>query len=345
MARNLGLDLVVIGGAALALAACSGGGTGMEPEGAQNPAGAQVPATTPSPAGKAELSISLMDAPVDDVEEVHVEITRLTLKPQGNGPAFDLPMEESPVTVDLLELTEDDAAILVDGASIEPGAYNWLSMDVNASIDGVTDSYVVTDTGAWEEIVVPSGRVRLVSGFEVEAGEAVLLIFDWDLRKGLVHPPGRGGYILKPAFRVISAESLGRVSGTIDLDVVTLAANDCNADSDTDDFDVGNSVYVFEGLDVVPDDLDEEDDVTPFATVDAVLNEDSTGYEYSTILPFGDYTVAFTCQAANDEAESNETGNEDPADDTVGFIEPAVNVTLSDEPGESSAVVDFEVEI
>ena len=164
---------------------------------------------------------------------------------------------------------------------------------------------------------------------------------DWDLRKGLVHPPGLGGYILKPAFRVIGTEAFGRISGTIDVATVMLEANDCNDDSDTDDLDVGNSVYIFEGLDIVPDDVDEEDDVAPFATVDAVLNDDSTGYDYSTLLPFGDYTVAFTCQSANDGAETNETGNEVPADDTVGFVEPAVNVTLGDGPGEASAVVDF----
>jgi hypothetical protein len=336
MEISRGIATVVLGGAALALAACSGGSPDLASEAASNPTG--------TPAGKAELSVALMDAPVDDVEEVHVEITRLTLKPEGDGPAFDLAMETSPITVDLLELTEENAAILVDSASIESGDYEWLSMDVNATIDGVTDSYVVTDTGAWEEIFVPSGRVRLVSGFEVEAGEALMLIFDWDLRKGLVHPPGLGGYILKPAFRVISADSLGRISGTIDLGVVTLADNDCNADSDTDDFDVGNSVYIFEGLDVVPDDVDEEGDVTPLATVDAVLNDDATRYEYSTIVPFGDYTVALTCQSANDLAESNETGNEDPADDTVGFVGPAVNVTLSSEPGESSAIVDFDID-
>ncbi len=320
------LVLLVPGVLSLTFAACSGG-----------------PSTesAAAPAGKAELSVSLIDAPVDDVLEVHVQITKLTLKPEGDGPAFDLPMETTPITVDLLELTEDNAAILVDGASIEPGKYNWLSMDVNATIDGVTDSYVVTDTGAWEEIVVPSGRVRLVSGFEVGASEALMLIFDWDLRKGLVHPPGRGGYILKPAFRVIGTEEFGRITGTIDIATVTLADNDCNADSDTDDYDVGNTVYVFEGLDIVPDDIDEEADVTPLATVDAVLNEDETGYEYSTIVPFGEYTVAFTCQSANDGAESNEAGNEDPADDTVEFFEPAMNVTLSGDPGQSSAVVDF----
>lgn len=327
MEQSRGFASVIFSAVTLALAGCSGGSSG-------------TPAAQNSP-GKAELSVSLMDAPVDDVIEVNVEITKLTLKPEGDGPAFDLPMVTSPITVNLLELTEDNAALLVDGAAIEPGKYEWLRMDVNARIDGDTDSYVVTDTGAWEEIFVPSGRVRLVSGFEASANEALMLIFDWDLRKGLVHPPGLGGYILKPAFRVIGTEAFGRISGTIDVATVTLAANDCNDDSDTDDFDVGNSVYIFAGLDVVPDDVDEEADVTPLATVDAVLNDDSTGYDYSTLLPFGDYTVAFTCQAANDGAETNETGNAVPADDTVGFLEPAVNVTLGDGPGEASAIVDF----
>lgn len=318
---------VILGVASLALAACSGGSPGT--------------ASTERPAGMAELSVSLMDAPVDDVTEVHVEITKLTLKPEGDGPAFDLPMVESPITVDLLELTEDDAALLVDGALIAPGDYAWLSMDVNARIDGVTDSYVVTDNDAWEEIFVPSGRVRLVSGFEATGNEALMLIFDWDLRKGLVHPPGLGGYILKPAFRVIGTEAFGRLSGTIDMATVLLAANDCNADNDVADYDVGNTVYIYEGLDVVPDDVDEEGDVAPLATVDALLNDDSTGYEYSTLLPFGDYTVAFSCQAANDGAETNETGNEDPADDSVEFLEPAMNVTLSGDPGQAAAIVDF----
>jgi len=81
--------------------------------------------------------------------------------------------------------------------------------------------------------------------------------------------------------------------------------------------------------------------VTPLATVNAVLNDEATAYDYGTLLPFGDYTVAFTCQAANDGAETNETGNADPEDDTLAFLPAAVNVTLSATPGETSAIVDF----
>jgi hypothetical protein len=181
--------------------------------------------------------------------------------------------------------------------------------------------------------------VRLVSGFEATANAAMKLIFDWDLRQGLVPPPGQPGYFLKPAFRVIGTESFGKISGAIDVPTVMLAANDCNADTDPDDIDVGNTVYIYQGLNVVPDDIDTLNDVTPYATVDAVLNAASTDYEYSVLLPFGDYTVAFTCQSANDGAETNETGNAVPADDTVHFFVPPSNVPLSNLL--PTAVVDF----
>lgn len=72
-----------------------------------------------------------------------------------------------------------------------------------------------------------------------------------------------------------------------------------------------------------------------------MLNEASTYYEHSTLLPYGDYTIAFTCQAANDLAESDELGNADPDLDTVAFFEPAVNVTIGPDPDAVDVQVDF----
>jgi hypothetical protein len=289
--------------------------------------------------GMSNLSVSLIDAPVDDVKEVHVQIAAMWVKP-SEGPAVELPLENAPVTVDLLSLTADNAAILVDNAAIEAGSYEWLSMDINGEIDTVFDSFVVTDTEEMVEveIFVPSGRLRLVSGFEATANQALQLVFDWDMRKGLVQPPGLGGYLLKPAFRIIDMAAFGSLHGSIPVATVMMEDNDCNADNEIDDFDVGNAVYIFEGLDAEIDDIDGADP-EPIATVDAQLNEESTDYEYSTLLPYGDYTVAFTCQAANDLAESDELGNEDPELDTVAFFEPAVNVTI----GPDTDSVDIEV--
>ena len=317
--------------AALALSGCSGGGG----------SGATFNADD-----RASLTISLMDSPIDDVTAVYVEITDMWIKAEGDGPAERLDLTESPITVNLLGLTEDNAAILVDGELVDPGTYEWLAMDVNAAIDNIFDSYVETDTGQTYEIRVPSSRVRLVDGFDVEANAALQLVFDWDLRKGLVYPPGLGGrdttaFILKPAFRVIGMEVFGRLSGSILVSTVTLEENACNDDVDDGNFDTGNAVYIFEGHDVVPDDFDEEMDVEPLASVDAEISNDGLRYEYTTLLPYGDYTVAFTCQAAADFADTNETGNADPDDDTVAFFEPPVNITLSSAMDETNVVVDF----
>lgn len=304
-------------------------------------AGCSGGSSTGSPGSEsATLSISLMDAPVDDVREVNVEITAIWIKSADEDmPPFELPLENAPVTVDLLELTDENAAVLVDGALIDAGAYEWLAMDVNAEIDNDYDSFVVTTVEEWKEIFVPSGRVRLVDGFEVEANEAVQLLFDWDLRKGLVYPPGLGGgFILKPAFRIIDVTEFGTLSGEILVNTVTNGANDCNSDNLVENYDIGNVVYVFEGSDVVPDDID-ENAPEPLATADATLSgADPTVYEFRTLLPFGDYTVAFTCQGGSDFADTSETGDEDPLLDTVTFI-GSQNITLSSETLE--ATVDF----
>jgi hypothetical protein len=138
---------------------------------------------------QARISVSLMDAAVDNVSEVNVQIAAMWIKPTGDGPAVQVPLTQTPITVDLLAHSGDNAAIVVNEAVIEPGSYDWLAMDVNAVFDNVFDSYVKTDTGGMEEIRVPSGRVRLVSGFDVAANQGLEFIFDWDFARVSSTPP------------------------------------------------------------------------------------------------------------------------------------------------------------
>ncbi len=259
--------------------------------------------------GRSTLSVSLMDAPVDGVTAVHVRITSMWIKPTG-GPAVELPLAKDPLDVNLLALTDTNAAILLDNASIEAGSYEWLAMDI-AAVPGERDSYVLTETGAEEEIEtdlrVPSGRMRLVSGFDVPPNQAVRLLFDWDMRQGLVYPPGQGQYLLKPAFRMLDVTAYGVLQGTIAATTVDDTANNCAADDDPE-LDTGNIVYVFAGS-PTPDDVDGMDD--PIATVEATYTPN--GYVYRTLIDPGVYTVVFTCQG----------GNDDPlADDEVTFLNP-----------------------
>ncbi len=295
---------------ALALAACSGG-------------------SGSSSNGNASLSVSLMDAPVDGVTEVHVKIDKIWLKPT-DGPATELALANGPITLDLLGLSDQNAALLIDSATVPPGTYDWLRMDVSADFDGVYDSYVVTDVGGQEEIRVPSGSVRLVDGFEIGANQAVKLLFDWDMRRGLVDPPGQPGYLLKPAFRVLDVDALGVLQGTVSMDTIMSSGDPNHCLADDTDPTVGNVVYVFAG-DVAPDDVDGIDP-DPIAT--AAVEQNSSGdFVYRTVIAPGDYTVAFTCQAVNDDPEVDESTTASP----IEFLPPVTQTVTADTP----TVVDF----
>jgi len=116
--RNLSVSCL-----AAAIAACSGGSSAPTSS-----------ASSSNPPGPATLSVSLMDAPVDDVASINLMITGLSIKP-SDGPAVDLPLADMPFEADLLTLTDSDPAVLVQNAVIEPGTYEWIRMYVDAEID------------------------------------------------------------------------------------------------------------------------------------------------------------------------------------------------------------------
>ncbi len=259
------------------------------------------------------LSIGLGDAPVDDVLELWVEFTGVSVKPR-NGPAIDVPYA-TPLQVDLLTLDVDNSATLLDSEEFPAGAYNWIELWVNASFDSnPLDSYAVTDVGGQEEVEVtevqvpgPANRrrLRLVSGFTITADQVTNLYLDWDVRRALVDPIGQSGFFLRPAIRVVDMTAYGTLNGTVAMTLVMPPA-DCSNDLGED---TGNVVYIYEQFDFMatdPDDIDGEVGPVPVAT--ARVSQDMAGdYVYETILSPGDYTVGFTCQAADDFPDSDDS--------------------------------------
>ena len=195
-----------------------------------------------SDSNNGNISVSMMDRSVDGVVELNITVTEFWIKPQGSGPAFQLDMVATPVTVNLLELTADNPAIFVERANIPAGTYNWLEMKVDDSNSSA--AYAMTDDGAMlpVDIDVPSDRVRLINNFVVEPNDSVRFLFDWDVRKGLTEAVGRSLYILKPVIRVLDVEEFGSIVGAISSATVIADENGCNADSATADYDIGNAL-------------------------------------------------------------------------------------------------------
>ena len=90
---------------------------------------------------KGKLDISITDAPTDSATEVWVVFSGIAVKPKsGEAIQFDF---ETPVSIDLLSLTGENTANLLNDQQLDAGEYNWIRLDVNADSDGILDSYVM----------------------------------------------------------------------------------------------------------------------------------------------------------------------------------------------------------
>lgn len=280
-----------------ALAAC-GGGSGPEPD---------LTGT---------LSIAISDAAVEDVSEVWVEFTGITLKPQdGDEIQFTF---DAVKRINLFELQNGNTAELLPNTRVPTGPYNWIRLGVNAEFDNVMDSFARRNDGSQVELRVPSGSqsgLKLVSGFTITQNQSTNIVLDWDLRKALSDPQGQPGMHLRPALRVTDMAAFGTLAGSVDSALL----EDASCTNDLVE-GTGNAVYVYAGEVNEPDDINGMDS-DPLATATVSLGPDEVyGYEVN-YLAVGDYTVALTCQASDDDPE---------VDDDIAFAASATGVTIAD---------------
>lgn len=238
------------------------------------------------------LSLGITDAPVDSLQEVNINYTGITLKP-ANGDRIEIDFDE-PKQLDMLTLQGDNAASLLSEQEVAAGEYNWIRLDVDSS--DVSKMNVVEDGGGQVALTVPSGELKLVSGFTVPAGGSADFTIDFDMRKAIIDPQGQQGYKLRPALRLIDNTEVGKVSGSV---TGTLVSDACASPQDFD-----GSVYVYEGADATA--VDYNPDASPLTSADVKYDSEQDSYSYTAaFLAAGDYTVAYTCTADDPEAEES----------------------------------------
>ena len=298
--------LILALGTSVVVAACGGGSGGA--------AGATVNA-----AQTGTLSVAVTDAPIDGVTGVTVEFAGVAVKPADGEPmTFEF---DAPLAVDLAALTGETSALLLDGETLPAGRYEWLRLDVNADCDAFIDSFVDTASGARIELAVPGASgPQLSGGFTVSADRETSFVIDWDLRSALGAPNGGACYKLRPSLRVVDQSAYGVIQGAVATSEVESSM--CSSDVNTL---AGNAVYVFEGSNVVPDDIDGIAP-DPITTANILRDIDSGTYRYTAaFLPPGDYTVAFTCQGRADRVPDDDAA---APDDDLAFS-PAVNAQVT----------------
>lgn len=208
--------------------------------------------------------------------------------------------------VDLLDLRDGDPLRVFTDEQLPAGSYTGVRMLFDADED---DNAV--EVGAAEfPLQLADGNFAEVD-FRVEdeesSRESITLVLD--LRQSLAFDEADDDYTLTPRLRAIRTGDAARIEGDV---TVTCPTGTSLA--------TGGAVYLFEGRDADPDDIDGAG-VEPFATT-AVVDDGFGAFGYALrFLPSGNYTIALTCR-----------GDEDVVDESGGLdFRNVGNVQLDDD--------------
>ncbi len=283
------------------LTACLGGGGG---------------GSSSDGSGTGQVSFAITDSPVSDAQNVVVSFDCLELQPANSGRKMFTfnPIEQ----IDLLQLQGNEFSQLISNELVPSGQYSWARLCVLAERGNDQDSYIILNNGARFSLYVPSGDqsgLKINTPFYVQQDGSTSYTVDFDVQKSVHDPQGFPNYILRPTLRLVKNDQVGSITGTIMQDT-------CNGIGMIQDA----AVYVYSGLNVVPDDTDAN---APNPITTAMVKFDTTENEYTYTAGFlnqGDYTVTLTCEFSNDNPDN---------DDNIVFVQPTNATVLA---GQSTTV-------
>ena len=187
--------------------------------------------------GKANLAMSLMDAPIDDAESVKITIKKIDFKmgPCGTSSEtcdatgdqcefvtfFDASADEvEEETLDLLEFQNGNDFVFIT-QSLEVGEYCQFRMYLN--VDAGKNTITLTGEADPIDLEINAGirnnGLKLVSGFELVDGQETSLVIDFDVRKSIVAKGNSSNrrYMLKPTIRIVQTSLSGNITLTSDV--------------------------------------------------------------------------------------------------------------------------------
>lgn len=240
------------------------------------------------------LSVDLTDAPVDDASVIQVQFDGIEiLRGDGTTHNFDFPAAKQ---IDLLDLQNGDVTALLGDVDLNEGEYTGVRLKVSAPAVGDMPSFVTIVEGAHvgtHRLVLPEANVSkltVAGAFSVTAREKTSLTIDFDMRRSVLRLTDTAAdYTLVPVLRLINNADSGEIAGTV---AAARIAEGCVP-----------AVYVYAGSGVTPDDVGSG--VAPITSAKV-----ASGAYRVAFLPVGSYTVAFTCDARQDNPSVDQAAAE-----------------------------------
>jgi hypothetical protein len=288
---------------AAALAACSGSGSDTDINNPNQP---------PADSNVGYLNLGISDAPIKDATKVCIRFDGVELKHADSDEMETIDFDE-PKVINLLAYQGDEAHLILAGAELPAGSYQWIRLKVKAERGlGVTDgnpmnldcdagaegSYLVRNTSEVRNLYIPSGSQRglqLIKDITIPANRTGDYTAEWDLGKSFNSPPGLLlDVMMKPVVKLVANNEVGTLTGQVADGLIEL-------DSCAEDF--APSVYVFDDG-VTPNPFDDpfaEDDAVATGLVELVTMDNGLPqYRYTIgFLLAGNYEAAYTCNGTD----------------------------------------------
>ncbi|HSC47827.1 MAG TPA: DUF4382 domain-containing protein [Gammaproteobacteria bacterium] len=235
------------------------------------------------------LTLAAADTPVDGAERVVIAFKGVQI--QGMTGALLEHAYSAPRQIDLLQLQDDNFALLLNSLDVPPGSYQGIRLLVDMS-----QSYIILSDGSMHSLVIPSGldqtELPLASGFSIAPDEQAAFAVDFDLRKSITL--NSGTYDFVPAMRLVDVNRSGALEGFVSTSFTIggLAISDPTCQP---------AAYIYAGSGTTPVDINPTSAVQPLQTANVFLDIARGAYHYgSEYLPPGNYTVALVCAAGDD---------------------------------------------
>ncbi|MGB9429774.1 MAG: DUF4382 domain-containing protein [Gammaproteobacteria bacterium] len=236
------------------------------------------------------LYLYLADAPIDQVNSVDITLTEVDITGDDGTQFFPF---STPVTENFFQLQGGLSAFLIQ-ASLPAGHYTSITLYFEAAPGTLDSSVTLIGNGNTYPLVIPAGAPTTITvpvNFIVIQNINASYTIDLDLRKSIFADPNNPGqYILQPALRAVNNADAGTISGSV---ANTLIASGCAA-----------AVYAYSG-NVKPTDVNinaPAGTVQPISSALVGVNTTTAQFNFSIgFLPAGLYTLAFTCQASQDD--------------------------------------------
>ncbi len=263
----------------------------------------------------ASLTLSFSDAPLEDLKKVVIEVERIEFR-RSEGEdlvveTFDLSTSAGAENfqVDLLLFSGRDRFEVLTGLTVEADFYNEIFIAINTD-DNANTSYVLDDQDTQRMLRVNEGTDGLtLEGRQIDADNENITV-EFGLARALKFNSNDDTYTLDEEGIVLIDNTLASsLGGFVDEELFDTVDGCSTVDGDAT---VGNRVYLYEGTDLDQEALadvftanasDSAGRIAPFAA--STLRDGSLGWQFTFgFLPSGDYTIAFSCDAEEDDART-----------------------------------------